>query len=190
MVLASDIRPGSAIRYESKLYKVMEAEYHPGQGKMGGQTHARLKNLETGTFWETSLRADLKLEEVQLDRKAMDFLYADADSGYFMDPENFEQVAVPLSVIGPQARFLLPEKRFPVESIDGRPVSVQFPDHMEVRITDTAPPAHQQVDSAWKPAKLENGVEVMVPQFIKTGDAIRVDLENLRYVDRAKGGKY
>ena len=58
---------------------------------------------------------------------------------------------------------------------------------MEVRIADTAPPAHQQADSAWKPGKLENGVEVMLPQFIKTGDMIRLDMANLRYMDRAKG---
>jgi elongation factor P len=186
MVLASDLRSGMAVRYEKQVYKVMAAEYHPGQGKMGGVTHVRLKNLETGTLWEHSLRSDLKLEEVPLERKAMDFLYADADAGYFMDPESFEQIAVPLSTIGPQAKFLLPEKRFPVEFVEGRPVSVQFPDLMEVRIAGTAPPAHQQVDSAWKSAKLENGVEVMVPQFIKTGDAIRVDLATLRYVDRVK----
>jgi len=189
MVLASELRSGMAVRFEKHDYKVMEAEYHPGQGKMGGQTHARLKNLETGTLWEHSLRADLKLEEVPLERKAMDFLYCDAGNAYFMDPESFEQVAVPLGIIGPQANFLLPEKRFPVEFVGDRPVSVQFPDLMEVRIADTAPPSHQQIDSAWKQAKLENGVEVKVPQFIKTGDAIRLDLAALHYVDRVKGGK-
>lgn len=189
MVLASDLRSGMAVRYEKQAYKVMEAEYHPGQGKMGGQTHVRLKNLDTGTLWEHSLRADLKLEEVPLERKAMDYLYSDADAAYFMDPESYEQMAVPLAIIGPQANFLLPEKRFPVEFVNERPVSVQFPELMEVRIADTAPPAHQQVDSAWKAAKLENGVEVKVPQFIKTGDAIRLDLVTLRYVDRVKGPK-
>jgi len=186
MVLASDLRSGMAVRYEKHSYKVVEAEYHPGQGKMGGQTHVRLKNLDTGTLWEHSLRADLKLEEVPLERKALDFLYSDADAAYFMDPESYEQVVVPLAIIGPQAKFLLPEKRFPVEFIGDRAVSVQFPELMEVHIADTAPPAHQQVDSAWKSAKLENGVEVKVPQFIKTGDAIRLDLATLKYVDRVK----
>jgi elongation factor P len=73
-----------------------------------------------------------------------------------------------------------------VEFVEGRPVGVLFPDVLEVRIADTAPPLHQQVDSAFKPALLPNGVEVMVPQFVKTGDLIRLDLENRRYMDRAR----
>jgi elongation factor P len=64
---------------------------------------------------------------------------------------------------------------------------VLFPDMLEIRVTDTAPPAHAQQDSAWKQAKLENGIEVMVPQFIKNGDTIRLDVENLKYMDRSKG---
>jgi elongation factor P len=65
-------------------------------------------------------------------------------------------------------------------------VGVLFPDILEVRIADTAPAMHQQVDSTFKPAKLENGIEVMVPQFVKTGDVIRLDLGTMKYVDRVK----
>jgi elongation factor P len=65
-------------------------------------------------------------------------------------------------------------------------VSVVFPEMIEIRIADTAPPAHQQQDSTLKPARLENGAQIMVPQFIKTGDSIRLDILNLKYVDRAK----
>ena len=73
-----------------------------------------------------------------------------------------------------------------VEFVEGRPVSVLFPPVLEVKIADTAPAAHQQADSAYKPAQLANGVEVMVPQFVKAGDVIRLDLETMRYMDRAK----
>ncbi len=73
-----------------------------------------------------------------------------------------------------------------VEFVEGRPIQVLFPDVVEVRIASTAPPAHQQQDTNFKTATLDNGVEVMVPQFVKTGDAIRLDIENLRYMDRAK----
>jgi len=66
-------------------------------------------------------------------------------------------------------------------------VSVVFPDVLEVKIADTAPPSHQQQTSAFKTARLENGVEVMVPLFVKNGDVIRLDLQNMRYMDRAKG---
>ena len=186
MVLASQLRAGTAIRHEGQIYKVLIADYHPGQGKMGGATHVRLRNISTGTLWEHSFRADLKLDEAAVEKQSMDFLYADAGDCYFMDPATFEQVAIPENAIGPPARFLRPEMRLPVEFVEGRPVSVAFPDIIDVRIEDTAPPVHQQQDSTLKPARLENGVQIMVPQFIKTGDRIRLDVENLKYIERSK----
>jgi elongation factor P len=186
MVVASQLRPGMAVRYENQTYKVVAAEYHPGQGKMGGATHARLQNLTTGTFWEHSFRAEMKLEEAPLEKKPMEFLYSDPDNCYFMDPESFDQVAVPAAMLGSQARFLREGMRLPVEFVEDRPVSLQFPEILEVKIADTAPPIHAQQDSTWKVAKLDNGVEVMVPQFIKTGDAIRLDMTALKYMDRVK----
>jgi elongation factor P len=188
MVLASRLRAGMAIRFEGQDYRVLAAEYHPGQGKMSGATHARLRNLTTAALWEHSFRTDLKLEDLPVEKQPMDFLYADGDACYFMNPETFEQVAVPVPLLGEQARFLAPELRLPVEFVDGKPVSVQFPEILESRIADTAPPAHAQQDSTWKAARLENGVEILVPQFVKSGDVIRLDVRNLRYVDRAKGG--
>jgi elongation factor P len=187
MVLASQLRAGMAIRFEGHEYKVVAADYHPGQGKMGGTTHTRLRNLQTGTFWEHSFRSELKLEQLPLEKKTLEFLYGDERQCCFMDPENFEQTEVPAAILGDQARFLEAGMRLPVEMLNGRPVSVDFPDVLDVRIADTAPPSHQQQMSAFKSAKLENGVEVMVPLFVKPGDVIRLDVANLRYMDRAKG---
>jgi elongation factor P len=175
-----------AIRYENNTYKVLAADYHPGQGTMGGVLHARLRNLGTGTLWEHSFRAELRFEDIPLDKRPLDFLYLDGDDCYFMDPESFEQVAVPTALIGEQARLLAPEMRVSVELLEERPLSVQLPDVLEVRIADTAPALHNQQDSTWKPARLESGVEIMVPQFIKTGDTIRLDTAQLKYMDRVK----
>jgi elongation factor P len=187
MVTASQLRVGMAIRYEGKPYKVVACDYRPGQGQMGGAAHARLKNLATGTFWEHSFRAEMKLEVLPVEKQSLDFLYSDADDCYFMNPETYEQISIPLAVVGQQAKFLQAEMRLTVEFVEDKPVAVLFPDILEVRIAGTAPPVHAQQDSNWKPARLENGVEIMVPQFIKAGDAIRLDVENLKYVDRAKG---
>ncbi len=186
MTTAQQLRAGMAIRHDGQPYKVLAADYHPGQGKMGGTNHVRLRNLETGTNWETSLRAELKLEELQVSRETLEFLYTDDDALVFMNPENYEQVEMPASLVGEQARFLETGTRLPVEFIEGKPVSVTFPDLLDVRIDDTAPPVHGQADSAWKPARLENGAEVMVPPFVKPGDAIRLNLGEMRYVDRVK----
>ena len=186
MVTASQLRIGMAIRFEGQSYKVVAAEYHAGQGRMGGSTHARLQNLTTGTFWEHSLRSDLKVEEIALEKRPLEFLYDDSEQCCFMNPETFEQTEISTAAVGPQFRFLEPGMKVTVEFVDGRAVGVLFPDMLEVKIADTAPPAHQQADTTFKRARLDNGVEVMVPQFIRSGDAIRLDLRTMKYMDRVK----
>lgn len=186
MIAASQLRPGMAIRHQGAIYKVISAEYHAGQGKMGGVTHTRLKNIDTGTFWEHRFRSDEKLEEIPLEKQQMDFLYSDGDDCFFMNPESFEQVSISRAAIGPAEKFLRPEMRVPVEFFDGRPVSVGFPDIVEVRVAETAQPVHTQQDNTWKEAKLENGLEIMVPQFIRPGEMIRVEVETGTYVERAR----
>lgn len=186
MINASQLRAGMAITYEGQHYKVVAAEYHPGQGKMGGATHARLRNLATGTFWEHSFRSDLKLEDLPMERQMLEFLYVDGDQYSFMHPETYEQTEIARDAVGPQAGFLAPGMKVSVEFVEGQPIGVLFPEMLEVKIADTAPPTHQQQDSALKPAKLENGIEVMVPQFVKTGDVIRLDLATMKYMDRVK----
>jgi elongation factor P len=187
MVTASQLRVGMAIKYEGQRYKVVAAEYHGGQGKMGGATRSRLQNLDTRTFWEHSFRSDLKLEEIALERQTLEFLYADGDQCCFMNPETYEQTEVARDSVGePQAGLLEAGMKLSVEFLEGRPVSVLFPDVLEVKIVDTAPPIHQQQDNNYKPAKLANGIEVMVPLFVKTGDTIRLDVGNMKYMDRAK----
>ena len=186
MVLASQLRAGMAIVLENQSYRVVAADYHPGQGKMGGVAHTRLQNIDTGTFREISLRAELKVQDLPVERQPLEFLYADGEQCFFMSPENYEQTELPKAMIGPRSPFLEAGMKLPVDFVSGKPVHVLFPDMIEVKIADTAPATHQQADSAFKPAKLENGVEVMVPQFIKTGDVIRLDLEGMKYVDRAR----
>jgi elongation factor P len=176
-----------AIRHEGQVYKVISAEYHPGQGKMGGVTHAHLQNIDTGTFWDHGFRSDLKLDDVPLDRTPMDFLYRDGELCVFMNPETFEQVEIPAAKLGPQATVLTENMRVTVQFADNKPVDIMLPDFLEIRITDTAPPVHNQQDSTWKEAKTDNGLLIMVPQFIKTGDLIRFDVQKMQYMDRAKG---
>jgi elongation factor P len=186
MITSSQLRPGMAIRYQGQSYRVVSADYHPGQGKMGGTAHTRLQSLSTGTFWEHGFRSDLKLEDIPVERQTLEYLYDDGEQCCFMNPETYEQSEVPKALIGPRAAFLTAGMQLGVEFVEARPVHVLFPDILEVRIADTAPSMHQQVDSTFKPARLENGIEVMVPQFVKIGDVIRLDLETMKYMDRGK----
>ncbi|MFN7998357.1 MAG: hypothetical protein U0Q18_32345 [Bryobacteraceae bacterium] len=186
MVLASQLRAGMAIAFENQNYRVVSADYHPGQGKMGGVTHSRLQNIDSGTCRELSFRAELRLQELAVEKQALEFLFADGDQCCFMYPENYEQLEVPSALIGERAAFLEPGMKLVIEFVNGRPVHAIFPDVLEIRIAETAPPSHQQADSAFKQARLANGVVVMVPQFIKSGDMIRLDLGTMKYIDRAK----
>lgn len=186
MILASSLRPGMAIKFENRPYRVLLADYHAGQGKMSGTMHARLKDLGTGTVWEHSFRSDLKLEDLTVERRTLTFLYKDGEQEWFMDPETFDQTSIPDSLIGESARFLKPDMQLFAEFVEEHPIGLQFPDILEITVADTAPPIKQQADSTWKPAHLENGIDVMVPPFIKTGDVIRLDVEHLKYIDRVK----
>jgi elongation factor P len=165
---------------------VLAADYQPGQGKMGGVMHARLKNLATGTTWEHGFRAELKVEEIPMEKRVVEFLYQDGDECYFMDSDTYEQTTVRAPVLGEQGRLLVSGMKIGVELVDGDPVSVTLPDVLEVRVSDTTPPIHGAQDSTWKPATLENGLNIMVPQFVKTADLIRLSTAELKYMDRAK----
>jgi elongation factor P len=186
MILSSQLRVGMAIGHQGQPYKVVAAEYHPGQGKMGGVTHARLQNLDTSTFWAHSFRADLRFEEIALEKQTLEYLYAHDNQCYFMNPETFEQREVAKALVGRQVALLESGMKVVVEFAEGRATSVVFPEILELKVAETAPPAHQQQDSTFKPARLTNGIEVMVPQFIKAGDVIRLDVQNPKYMERAK----
>lgn len=190
MVPASSLRPGMAVRVEGVLYKVIAADHHGVGGKMGSVTHAKLRNLETGTLREWRFRSDQLVEEVLPERQTMQYLYGDGDVSYFMHAETFEQVGIPNSRLGRAVPFLKEDLVLPVEFFDGRPMSVVFPDIVEARVTDTAPPVHTQgTDNVWKEARLENGVMVMVPPFVAPGEVIRVEVETGKYVERSKPDK-
>lgn len=186
MTFASQLRSGMAVAFEGQTYRVVSAEYHPGQGKMGGVTHAHLQNLGTGTLRDYSFRSELKLQEVPLEKQTLEFLYTDGGQCCFMNPDDYEQTEIAREVIGPRADLLLAGMKLSVEFLEGRPVHVVFPDVLEVRVVDTAPPLHQQADTNFKNARLENNVSILVPQFIKTGDAIRLNVETMKYMARAE----
>ncbi|MDR7532649.1 MAG: elongation factor P [Armatimonadota bacterium] len=187
MVEASALRPGMAIRLEGELYKVVTATFHAGGGQMGGVTHAKLRNVRTGAVREWRFRADEAVADVPVERQTMQFLYSDDAFCHFMHTETFEQVAIERSRLGRAAAFLAEGMQVPVEFHEERPIGVVFPDIVEVRVAQTAPPAHGVgTENVWKEARLDNGLVIQVPPFIATGEWVRVDVEAGTYVERAK----
>ena len=186
MVIASELREGMIIRIEGQIYKVLEVESKAGAAKMGGVVKTKLINVKTGRLWEPHFRPQEKLEDLELERRTMEFLYASGDTCTFMRPDTFEQIEVPAAVLGLAEKFLQPGMELPVEFFEGEAISIVFPDVTEARVATTAPPSHSQQDSAWKEATLENGLAIRVPLFIAPGEMVRVDVKTGRYVERAR----
>jgi len=186
MVIATQLREGTVIRIEGEIYKVLEVESKAGAAKMGGVVKTKLLNVRSSRLWEPHFRPQERLEDLELERHMMEFLFADGDSCTFMRPDTFEQIAIPNAILGIAARFLQPGMELPVEFFANEPISVVFPDIADARVTDTAPPAHSQQDSAWKEAVLENGLAIKVPLFIAPGEVVRVEVRSGRYIERAR----
>jgi elongation factor P len=186
MVNASDLRAGMVISIDNEPFSVVESTYHIGQGKMPGSVHAKVRDILKGTTKELRFRPEERLEETALDKQEMEFLYSDADSATFMNPQSFEQISIPLETIGPGHTFLKTEMTLPVEFYNGRPVSVVLPATVDLAVETTVAPVHQQQDNVYKSATLENGMEVMVPQFIAPGEVVRIEVATGKYVERLR----
>lgn len=186
MVIATELRAGSAVRIEGQVYKVLEIESKAGTAKLGGVVKAKLSNVASGHLWEPHFRPLERLEDLELERRTMEFLFSDEDGCTFMDLGSFEQVQVPVAIVGSCEKFLEPGMQIPVEFFGDQPISIVFPDIVEARVADTAPAAHSQQDSTFKEARLENGLTIRVPLFIAPRELVRVDVRTLRYVERAK----
>jgi elongation factor P len=189
MVLASEVKEGMTLQVDNKLYRVMEIVRHAGSGQMHGFIELKLKDIRFGHYADKHVKQTDKFEEVEVARRQMDFLYTDAESCYFMDPVSYEQVPVPNAAVGHIKKFLAEGAKVSVEMLGEEAISVQFPKIVELKISSTGPGIRDGQDSTMKPATLENGIEILVPQFVETGDKVRVDTEKVKYVDRVTGRK-
>ncbi len=184
MILVSEVKEGAALQLDGKLYKVLEIVRRAGNGQMHGFVELKLKDIRFGHFADRRFKQTDKLEDVVLTKRQMDYLYSDAQACYFMDPDNFEQVGVPKESVGPIEKFLKEGMKISVELLGEQAVSIQFPKIVELKIAATGTGIRDGQDNTMKPATLENGMEVLVPQFVETGDKVRVDTEKVKYVDR------
>lgn len=186
MALASELRPGATVRMEGDLFRVLEAVRHTGSAQQKGLVYLKMRNLRTGALVERRLRPEEEVQEVDLERRTMEYLYTDGEAFYFMDLETYDQVAIPAAMIGELEVFLQPNQRVPVEFYQGNPVSVVFPETVDLRVVSTAPAIRDKESHVYKPAILENGLEVLVPQFIGEGDIVRINVYTREYLDRVE----
>jgi len=180
-----DIRPGNIIEYEGGIWRAVKIQ-HTQPGKGGAYMQVELKNLIDGRKNNVRFRSAETVERVRLNTKDFQYLYHDGDMLVFMDKDTYEQVSLPEDLIGEPAAFLQDGMDVVMELYDERPISVQLPDQIEATIVEAdAVVKGQTASSSYKPAKLDNGVRVMVPPHIAAGTRIVVDVYSREYVKRA-----
>jgi len=184
MILASEVKDGMSLVIDNKLYRVIEVVRHAGSGQMHGFIELKIKDVRFGHIADRRVKATDKFDTVEMAKRQMDYLYSDAESCYFMDPNSFEQVGVPKKSVGHIERFLAEGMKVSVEMLGEEAVSIQFPKIVELKVESTGAGIRDGQDNTMKPATLEHGIEILVPQFVETGDKVRVDTEKVKYVDR------
>ncbi len=184
MISTNQFKNGTAIRVDGKRFTILYFQ-HVKPGKGGAFVRTRLRNIDTGAVIEKTFRAGEKLENVRTESRPMTYLYRDGDLLYFMDAQTYEQVAVPVEVVGDAAGYIVANGTVSVLSADGEVVSVEPPAHVDLEVTETDPGLKGDTATGGsKPATLETGLVVQVPLFINVGDRVRVDTRSNEYLTR------
>ena len=186
MIDATQIRKGMIIIMDGTLWRVMEMQLiTPGRWKAMVQT--KLRNILNGSQTEHRFRSEERLEQARLDELEMEFLYEQGGDYYFMNLENYEQVTLSAEAMGDAVKYLKPNTVIVVEMYEGKPVGINLPNSMDLKVVSTEPRLQGATKTALsKPAVLETGATIQVPEFIKEGDVIRIDTRDEKYLERVK----
>ncbi len=186
MIVATQIRAGSAIVFKGEPCKVLSVQHvTPGKGR--GMVQTKLRNMLTGIGFENRFKSDEKVEKAFLDKQEMVYLYNTDKDYFFMNNESYEQITLTGEELGDNVYYLLGDVKFMVEFFNGQPVGVEPPKIVELKVTDTAPfMKGATAASSGKPATLETGLVVNVPAFVVIGELIRVDTAEGKYLERAR----
>jgi elongation factor P len=182
----NSIKPGNIIEHQGKLWRAVKT-MHTQPGKGGAYLQVELKDIRTGTKLNERFRSSETVERVRLDEHEYQFLFAAGDDYTFMEQETFEQITLNAELIGDPAVFLQEGMVVTLQSYEESPISVELPETVIMEIVEAdAVVKGQTASSSYKPAKLENGVRVMVPPHVGTGTRIVVNTADATYVERAK----
>ena len=186
MLPATQLKVGMIILHDKELYRVSDL-LHMTPGNKRGIVQAKLYSLRNNSYYDKRFRSDITIETVHLDHKTMEYLYHTDDSYTFMDTETYEQVDIPVGILGDAINYLLPNTQLKVDFHEGTPVGIELPITVELAIVETDPPMKGATASASpKSAKLETGIVVKVPQFLQVGDKVRIDTRDNSFVERVK----
>jgi elongation factor P len=184
-VNTNQFKNGMHIELEGGVWRIVGFQ-HVKPGKGGAFVRTKLKALDSGAVVDRTFRAGEKFTRIRTETKNMQYLYDAGDEVVFMDEDTYEQTALPKASVEDVLEFVQPSSSVQMLVVDGRPAGVQLPASVELTVSDTEPGVKgDTVSNVTKPAKLETGATVQVPLFVNTGDRIKVDPREKRYISRA-----
>ena len=181
---ASEIRVGMLLEYKDDLWQVLKTQ-HVKPGKGGAFAQVEMKSMNKNTKLNERFRSSETVEKASLEEINFNFLYEDENNFFFMNPKSFEQIEIKKDIIGEKGKLLTENLQVSVNFYNDSPMSINLPNQVNCKIesTDVALKG-QTVSSSYKPATLDNGLNIQVPPFIEAGDTVVVDTRNLEYVKK------
>jgi elongation factor P len=186
MIAATQMKRGMTIKLNGELYRVFST-MHITPGNWRGMVQTKLKSLKTGSIVENRFRSEDRVEQAYLETHEMEYLYTDGTDYYFMNTATFEQIHLPVDLLEDSIPFLTPNIKIQVEFYEGRPIGIEMPASVELKVISTEPALRgATVSNVSKPATLETGLVIQVPPFVNEGEVIRVDTAEGKYQERVK----
>jgi elongation factor P len=181
---AGEIRVGMLLEYKNDLWQVLKTQ-HVKPGKGGAFAQVEMKSLNKNTKLNERFRSSETVEKASLEETTFNYLYSDEANYFFMDPKTFEQIEIKKETVGDKGKLLTENLQVSVSFYNENPLSIELPNQVQCKIETTdAALKGQTVSSSYKPATLDNGLNIQVPPFIEAGDQIVVDTRNLEYIKK------
>ena len=181
---AGEIRVGMLLEYKNDLWQVLKTQ-HVKPGKGGAFAQVEMKSLNKNTKLNERFRSSETVEKASLEETTFNYLYSDEANYFFMDPKTFEQIEIKKETVGDKGKLLTENLQVSVSFYNEKPISIELPNQVQCKIETTdAALKGQTVSSSYKPATLNNGLNIQVPPFIEAGDEIVVDTRNLEYIKK------
>lgn len=185
MIAATQVRPGMVIKFNNELYSIFNM-VHRTPGNLRGFVQVKMRSLRTGSMTEHRFSSEDRVERAVLEEHEMEYLYDDGEFFYFMNTESFEQMHLTKEILGDAVDYLIPQLKVNVEFYEGKPMSVELPPTVDMKVMETEPGLKgATVSNVTKPAKMETGLVVQVPPLINEGEMIRISTAEGTYQERA-----
>jgi len=183
-IYASEIRVGMLIEYKDDLWQVLKTQ-HVKPGKGGAFAQVEMKSVNRNTKLNERFRSSESVEKASVEETKFNYLYEDEVDYYFMDPKSYEQINIKKESVGEKGRMLTENLEVSISFYDEKPLAVELPNQVTCTIETTdAALKGQTVSSSYKPATLNNGINIQVPPFIESGDKIIVDTRTMEYIKK------